>query len=83
MTPVRLLDSRGGNGLSGKFAAKTPRSFLVAGRNGVPANAIAVTGNITSVNSNLGWAAYLGPDPLASPSTSTVNFKPARSRATT
>jgi hypothetical protein len=74
MNPVRELDSRSGNGLSGKFVASTPRTFTIAGRNGVPANAKAVTGNITVVGSTAGWAAYLGPAPIAAPTTSTVNF---------
>ena len=75
ITPVRALDTRTGNGLSGKLYASTPRTFVVAGRLGVPANASAVTGNVTVVNAGNGWAVYLGPDPVASPATSTINFK--------
>jgi hypothetical protein len=29
---------------------------------------------VTVVNSSAGWAEYLGPAPIASPTTSTVNF---------
>ena len=32
VTPTRLLDSRSGNGLSGKFKANLARTFQVAGR---------------------------------------------------
>jgi hypothetical protein len=74
MSPARLLDTRSGNGLSGKLTANTPRTFTVAGRGGVPSNAKAVTGNVTVVNSSAGWAVYLGPAPIAAPTTSTVNF---------
>jgi hypothetical protein len=74
MTPARLLDTRSGNGLTGNLKANTPRTFVVAGRGGVPAGAVAVTGNVTVVGATNGWAAYLGPSPLANPSTSTVNF---------
>jgi hypothetical protein len=74
ITPVRLLDTRSGNGLSGKLVANTPRTFVVAGRGVIPATATAVTGNVTVVNSTAGWAVYLGPVPIAKPATSTVNF---------
>ncbi len=74
ITPVRLLDTRSNNGLSGKLSANSPRTFQVAGRLTVPANAVAVTGNVTVVNSTNGWAVYLGPVATAAPATSTVNF---------
>ena len=45
--PVRLLDTRSGNGLTGTFKANTVRTWQVAGRGGVPADALAVTGNLT------------------------------------
>jgi FtsP/CotA-like multicopper oxidase with cupredoxin domain len=72
--PTRLLDTRSNNGITGKLSAGVPGTFKVAGRGGVPANAIAVTGNVTVVNQTSAWAAYLGPDPTASPTTSTINF---------
>ena len=81
LTPVRLLDSRFGNGLSGKFGANGPRTFQVSGRGGVPANALAVTGNFTVTNQTAAGAAFLGPDPAASPSTSTLNFPVGDNRA--
>jgi hypothetical protein len=74
ISPTRLLDTRAGNGLGGKLLANTPATFAVAGRPGIPANASAVTGNLTVVDPSFSWAAYLGPDPVASPSTSTINF---------
>ncbi len=49
-SPARLLDTRIGNGLSGQFSANVPRTFQVGGRGGVPANAVAVTGNLTVTN---------------------------------
>jgi hypothetical protein len=74
LTPVRLLDTRGGNGLTGTFSANAPRSFQITGRGGIPSNATAVTGNITAVNETAGWAVYLGPISTSTPATSTVNF---------
>jgi hypothetical protein len=74
MDPQRLLDTRYQTGLSGKFAANSPRTFQITGRFGIPAGATAVTGNLTVVNSTASWAVYLGPSPIAHPTTSTVNF---------
>jgi hypothetical protein len=74
MDPQRLVDTRYSTGLSGPFAANTPRTFQVTGRFGIPAGATAVTGNLTVVNSTASWAVYLGPSPVARPTTSTVNF---------
>ena len=81
LTPARLLDTRVGNGLSGKFTANTPRTFQVTGRGGVPANATGVTGNFTVTNQTAAGAAFLGPNSTASPATSTLNFPLGDTRA--
>jgi hypothetical protein len=81
LPPARLLDSRFGNGLSGPFSANLPRSFQVAGRGGVPVGAVAVTGNLTVTNQTRAGAAYLGPDPLVAPGSSTLNFPLGDNRA--
>jgi len=75
-TPVRALDTRNNTGFAGKLTAGLPATFHVAGGPGsaVPGSADAVTGNLTVVNSTCGWAAYVGPLPMAIPATSTVNF---------
>jgi hypothetical protein len=74
VAPVRLLDSRSNNGLSGRLVANTPATFQIGGRGGVPEGATAVTGNLTVVDPSFAWAVYLGPDPVPSPGTSTLNF---------
>lgn len=74
VTPTRLLDTRKANGLSGKFSANVPRTFQVTGRDPIPDGATAVTGNLTVTEPSGGYAVYLGPTPIASPSTSTINF---------
>jgi hypothetical protein len=74
ITPVRLLDSRANNGLSGPLPANTPKTFQIAGLLGIPANATAVTGNLTVTDQTDSWAIFLGPDPIASPTSSTINF---------
>ena len=72
--PIRLLDTRVGNGLSGKFYARTPRTFQVTGRDVIPIGATAVTGNLTVTNPTSTWAVYLGPSEIVSPASSTLNF---------
>jgi hypothetical protein len=74
MTPLRVLDTRVNNGLSGKVKANIPGTFQVAGRGSIPSNATAVTGNLTVANPSFGWALYLGPQPMSVPYTSTINF---------
>ena len=46
----------------------------MTGRGGVPSNANGVTGNVTVVTPGFSWALFVGPDPMASPGTSNVNF---------
>jgi outer membrane protein assembly factor BamB len=74
LTPTRLLDTRTGNGLSGPFFSQVPRPFAVAGRGGVPANATAVTGNLTVTGQTAQGFLYIGPNQIASPTSSTLNF---------
>jgi PKD repeat protein len=81
LTPSRLLDTRVGNGLSGPYAAGTPRSFQVSGRGGVAASAVAVTGNLTVTGQTNGGFAYLGPTAQSAPTTSTLNFPFGDTRA--
>lgn len=73
LTPVRLLDTRVANGLSGAFSASVPRTFQVAGRGGVPTNALAVTGNLTVLGTGSGIV-WVGPLATSTPATSTLNF---------
>jgi hypothetical protein len=81
LTPVRLLDTRSGNGLSGKLIANTPSTFIVAGRGSVPVGAVAVTGNLTVTGSTAGWAVYIGPAQLAAPASSSINFTAGQVRS--
>jgi hypothetical protein len=81
VTPVRLLDTREGNGLAGTFVSRSPRSFAVAGRGGIPADATAVTGNLTVTEQTSSGFLSLGPIPDPSPSTSTLNFPASDNRA--
>jgi hypothetical protein len=79
--PVRVLDTRFGIGLSGVFAANTPRTFQVAGAFGIPAGAIAVTGNVTIANQSGGGYLSVTPTAVANPTSSTINFPLGDTRA--
>jgi hypothetical protein len=81
LTPVRLLDSRVKNGLSGKFKPSVPRQLTIRGRGGVRTGATAVTGNLTVTNTTGSWAAYVGPAALSKPLNSTINFIKGQTRA--
>ena len=74
VTPVRVLDTRKAIGLSGKLTAGVPRTFTIAGHNGIPAGATAITANATVVNSSAASSIYLGPAPIAKPTTYTLSF---------
>ncbi len=82
LPPSRLLDTRVGNGLAGPFVANTPRTFQVAGRGGVPASAVAVTGNLAVTSQSGPGFVYLGPTAVSSPTSSTLNFPTGDTRAT-
>lgn len=86
ITPIRLLDSRENNpaGIA-MFTHGVPQSFQITGRTidgiTVPANAVAITGNLTVVGQQSRGYVTLGPDVDADPSTSTINFPMGENRA--
>jgi hypothetical protein len=78
--PTRILDTRiAGSG--GAFRSQAPRSIQIAGVNGVPPNAVAVTANLTAANETTGGYLAVTRDPTAAPSTSTLNFPTGDIRA--
>ncbi len=82
--PVRIVDSRDGSGLSslaGKFSANVARTFQVAGLGPIPANAVAVTGNLTVTRQTAAGYVALTPDPTNTPGSSTLNFPVGDNRA--
>jgi hypothetical protein len=80
LAPVRILDTRAGTGLVGKLTANVARTLQVTGPD-VPAEAVAITGNLTVTRQNA--AGYVSVTPVAtnSPSTSTINFPVGDARA--
>jgi hypothetical protein len=90
LTPNRLVDSRPGTrlGLSASLVAGTPVSFQVTDRapgdtsRNVPAEAVAVTGNLTAVNqTSYGNFSLTSAAPVGAPTTSTINFPRGDTRA--
>jgi hypothetical protein len=83
LTPTRVLDTRSGTGgLSGPFTNHAARTFGVAGgSSGVPANATAVTGNLTVTGQTSGGYLFIGPVATNNPTSSTLNFPVGDDRA--
>jgi hypothetical protein len=80
--PHRILDTRDGTGLTGKFDSRTPRTVHVAGVAGLPSTGVvAVVGNVTVVRpSNYGFL-FVGPTVTSWPTSSTINFPAGDIRA--
>jgi hypothetical protein len=79
VTPTRALDTRNGTGgLSGPFTNHVARTFTVAG---VPAGAIAVTGNLTVTGQTSSGYLFIGPVATNNPGSSTLNFPAGDDRA--
>jgi outer membrane protein assembly factor BamB len=83
ITPTRILDTRNGTGgLSGPFNSHVARTFVVTGgTSGIPANADAVTGNLTVTGQTSPGFLYLGPNAATNPTSSTLNFPIGDDRA--
>jgi hypothetical protein len=83
LAPVRILDSRPAYhiGLSGAFVPNIPRTLNVAATHGIPADAVAITGNLTVVGQTKAGYLSITPDPDSTPDTSTLNFPLGDTRA--
>ena len=78
LTPTRVVDTRGnGIGPTGALKSNTVYTFQITGKGGVPAGAIAITGNLTITGGTAAGYVTLGPQIWGWPDTSTINF-PAR-----
>ena len=76
IAPKRVLDTRPGIaiGLNGAFQANSPRSVNVAGISPIPANAKAITGNLTVVGQTKAGYLSITQTSQVNPSTSILNF---------
>ncbi len=81
VTPVRVLDTRVPIGLAGRFVSGTPRQLTVGGVGGIPANAVAITANLTVVGQTKAGFVSVTPTSVANPTTSNLNFPAGDVRA--
>ena len=82
ITPIRIMDSRNGTGgIIGPFHSNAALTFAVAGQNGVPSGATAVTGNLTVTQQTSFGYLFAGPVAENNPSTSNLNFPLGDNRA--
>ena len=81
ITPTRVLDSRFATGLSGVFQHAVPRTLQLTGSNGIPADATAITGNLTVTRQTAAGSLSVTKTPTATPSTSSLNFPKGDARA--
>jgi hypothetical protein len=81
IAPTRIMDTRTGNGLTGKFTYRAPRLLQVTGRGNVPAEALAVTGILTVTNQTAHGYVAVGPVATSQPTSSTLNFPDFDNRA--
>jgi hypothetical protein len=72
--PLRVLDSRVPLGVTGIFNASSPRTFAVAGVGTIPADAIAVTGNLTVVGQTAAGYVSITTAATSTPRSATLNF---------
>jgi hypothetical protein len=73
IVPLRYLDSSTGTGLTGPFATNTSRVLVVAGVGTVPADAAGISGNLTLLNPSTGGFAFISPNAVGTPTSSTLN----------
>jgi hypothetical protein len=60
--------------LFGPFTSSSPRTLVTGGHFGVPANALAVTANLTVVGQTKAGYVSITKNPVATPPVSTINF---------
>jgi outer membrane protein assembly factor BamB len=80
LNPTRLLDTRSNTGLTGPSSSHVARPFAVTG-GVVPANAVAVTGNLTVTQQTSAGFLFIGPVAMNNPTSSTLNFPVGDDRA--
>jgi uncharacterized protein (DUF1501 family) len=79
MAPVRIVDTRFGIGVAvGAMGAQQMAKVPIANANGVPAGAVAVVANVTSVDATEPGFMTVYPGGTAMPKTSNVNIGPGR-----
>jgi hypothetical protein len=84
LSPGRIVDTRPGilaSELVGAFSANGSRTLEAVGHARVPLVASALTGNVTVVGQTSGGYVSITREPVANPTTSTINFPAGDTRA--
>ena len=83
LSPCRVVDTRGPAGALGgpALAGGSTRSFPIASTCGVPADAVAITGNVTAVTPTASGSLEIYPMGSLPAGTSTVSFRSNRTRS--
>lgn len=84
LTPCRAFDSRSASGPAAAapaLAAGATRVLTLGGRCGIPATAVALSANVTVAEPTASGSLVLYPGDGPVPETSTVSFRPGRTRA--
>jgi hypothetical protein len=83
LSPIkRVVDARWGReGPTGHVLSGGGVYYQIAGVDGIPANAVAVTANVTITGQTHGGWAYVGPSVDSTPGSSTINFPAGNTRA--
>ena len=83
VAPCRILDTRNAGGPYGgpPLSAGATRSFVLAGRCGIPSSALAVSVNVTITQPSSGGFVTVYPGGSPAPPTSTINFRAGQTRA--
>ena len=83
VAPCRVLDTRNPNGPLGgpALSAGAVRTFVIAGRCGVPSSARAVSVNVTVTQPTAGGSLLAYPAGLAEPLATTINYRAGQTRA--
>jgi glucose/arabinose dehydrogenase/PKD repeat protein len=80
--PTRVLDSRSGaGGFSSPFVSGALRTIQLGGRAGIPADALAVTGNLTVTGQTAAGYVAMTTAATSPPAVSTINFPVGDTRA--
>ncbi len=83
VVPCRIVDTRGPAGPFGApaLAANQTRTFALSGSCGIPADAVALSLNITALSASTAGEFVLAPSGISTPGTSAASFRAAQTRA--
>ena len=79
--PTRIVDTRAGLGIGSILQSGQARTIQIRGSEGIPADAVAIVGNLTITNASSDGYAAMTTSPDNSPAVSTINTRRGDTRA--